>query len=304
MTLKRFLAVARGVATNIVAYASPQAFLALTGETGRGRREYDEGQLRTYCRTVFDDYRRMCEAVGKGGEGWLEGKVVLEYGPGDFLGVPILFLGAGARRVYCIDRFPLGDTGRYRSLYREMLRESGRGAAEGGDPVRESAGGLVYVAASDGIYQPDEEVDLIVSRAVLEHCNELDRTFESMSQSLREGGLMIHKVDFTSHGTHIQENMDFLVYSPTTWRLMTSSKGYPNRHRRDRYRELLEKHGFRIEHEESLYEYTRGEVESIRQRLDKSFRDVPDEDLMCTDYFFVARKLGRKEMAQGAGAAS
>jgi hypothetical protein len=36
----------------------------------------------------------------------LKDKIILEYGPGDFLGTGLIFLLNGAKRVYCIDRFP------------------------------------------------------------------------------------------------------------------------------------------------------------------------------------------------------
>ena len=44
--------------------------------------------------------------------GWLTGKAVLEYGPGDILGVALLMKAHGAKRVICVDRFPLAKARR------------------------------------------------------------------------------------------------------------------------------------------------------------------------------------------------
>ena len=71
---------------------------------------------------------------------------------------------------------------------------------------------------------------------------------------------------------------------------MTSQKGYPNRWRRNKYKEILDYYSFKILYEESLNEFLQEELKSIKSELTCCFCDLPDEELLCSDYFFVAEK--------------
>jgi hypothetical protein len=290
MNKNRQVAIIKGMLTNLFAMISPAAYMRLTGETGRGG-DYNSGDgLKTYCLNVFDDYLRVIKSAGLESENFISNKIIAEYGPGDFLGVALLFLSHGAKRVYCIDRFPLKNDTNYSRLYNELINEYGQRASIHKTWDEILANDIIYVSAKDGIYDLPEKADLIVSRAVLEHCNDLSETFINMSQNLNNGGLMAHKADLTSHGTHLNEPLDFLCYSGIVWTMMTNQKGFPNRWRKNTYKELLAHHSFKINYEELLNEYSSSEVSKISPSLARCFRDLSDEDLMCSDYFFVAQK--------------
>jgi hypothetical protein len=290
VTRSRAKAMVSGVLTNALAAVSPGLYMRLTEETGRGGSSGD-AELADYCLRVFDDYRRVLARGGVDLGAAVDGATVVEYGPGDFLGVALLFLCHGARKVYCIDRFALRRDAVYREAYERLW------AAERRDTVPKGANwerlldeGVAYVAAPDGVAQVRERADLLVSRAVLEHVNDLPATFRNMRENLAEGGVMAHKVDLTSHGTHRETPMDFLCYGETTWHLMTSRKGFPNRFRRPAYQTLLATNGFEVLYEEPEYGFAPADLEPVRDRLAPAFRGLEEEDLLCSDYFFVARR--------------
>jgi hypothetical protein len=263
----------------------------MTRETGRGGDCATDTELEDYCNKVIDDYLRMLKMAKFNCDNFFKNKVIVEYGPGDFLGVSLNFLMLGAKRIYCIDRFPLKDDRQYQKLYNKLLNNNNRLGDTEQNFWQEILGRQIfYIPAKDGVHVLPEQADLIISRAVLEHCNSLKKTFANMDQNLNPHGLMIHKVDLTSHDTHYKTPLDFLCYTNWIWRLMTSRKGYPNRWRRNTYQELLKGHSFNILHEESLFEFSKTEVSSLRPQLAVPFRDLPDEELLCSDYFFVAQK--------------
>lgn len=291
MDIARNMAVLRAVITNVVAMIAPRLYVRLVAdETGRGFNEEDDEQLEAYCFRVFDDYKNMFEAADGGFIEYLKDKTIIEYGPGDFLGVALIFLCNGAREVHCIDRFPLRNDDKYLNLYKRIInRCSGEqcNAACWDEIINRR---IKYISAKDGVYPLENKADIIISRAVLEHCNNLGETFRNFYQNLKPGGILIHEVDLTSHGMHLRRPLDFLTYSPRTWSFMTSHKGYPNRWRRNTYKEFLDEHGFEVLHEKSLYEYSMEDVTADRPRFPKIFKDLPVEDLRCSNYSFVAKK--------------
>ena len=290
--LPRQIVIFKAILKNLLAAISPSAYMKLTQETGRGGDCGFDHELEEYCMKVVSDYLRVLQLAGIESTGFIEDKVILEYGPGDFLGVALILIKMGAKRIYCIDRFPLKNERLYKDLYNKMLASSNYSAnfsQMSWDEIINRQ--IIYLSAKDGIYQLPEKADLILSRAVLEHCNDLEKTFLNMSQNIADHGMMIHKVDFTSHGTHLKSPLDFLCYSDITWHLMTSRKGSPNRWRWNKYKELIKRHSFRILFEESESDYSMPELNRIRPFLAPNFRDLPDADLLCSDNFFVAEKV-------------
>lgn len=288
--LFKVIVILRGILTNMVAMLVPKVYMKLTQETGRGGDCTEDSELEEYSIKVINDYIRMLEKGRTEDSHFFRNKIIVEYGPGDFLGVPLLLLCHGAKRVYCIDRFPLRDDKTHLNFYHQILLKHAQWRVTGktwDDIVNKD---IIYISAKDGVYSLPEKADIVVSRAVLEHCNDLRKTFMNMHHNLKAHGIMIHKVDLTSHGTHIHMPMDFLCYSQKTWSLMTSHKGYPNRWRRNTYKELLDHYSFKILYGESRYDFSKEELVSIRPFLSKHFRTLPDEDLLCSDYFFIAEK--------------
>lgn len=129
--------------------------------------------------------------------------------------------------------------------------------------------------------------DLIISRAVLEHVNNLEETMLDIKRSLRDSGISLHQVDLKSHGLDRYVDFDFLTWPSFIYNLMYSHKGYPNRLRVNRYKELAEKSNLSIKELISIDRLNMEKIDLIYNKLDKEFRNVSPEELSCLGFWLV-----------------
>jgi SAM-dependent methyltransferase len=271
-----------------------------------------------YARRVVADYVRY---GADGDPERLNGKDVLEIGPGDNLGVALLLLAKGARTVTCIDGFaPNFDPNHNSQIYRAIY--DGLNAAEQervvvtlrSDGATVGGGRLIsrYDVPIDAVEPPlkARSYDIIISRAVLEHLGDLRRGWKNMVTCLRVNGEMWHKVDFRNHNLFGEIHpLYFLTVPDNLWNLISSPDPTMNRLRRPTYRELaardfLESHHYLTHiigeseiapHVDDLVPGTHYSqrhldmVRAIRPRLLKDFSDYSDEDLLVTGVFLTVR---------------
>jgi hypothetical protein len=255
----------------------------------------------------------------------LEGKCVLEVGPGDNLGVALRFLAAGAAQVISVDRFfSWRDPEKERRIYR-ALRETLD------VPARARFDNAVDL--SDGIgFNPErlryiygkgvEEVrlllgasccDVIVSCAVLEEIDDLDTVFSDLDYFLRPGGTQIHIIDLRDYGTLTRfgfHPLEFCTIPDPVYRY-ASKFSRPNRRRIDYYRRKMDQLGYSakfpitfvcgreaalspfkvaLERGIDFTDEERSRAEVIRPRLLARYRGLPAEDLLAAGFVLVARK--------------
>lgn len=154
-----------------------------------------------------------------------------------------------------------------------------------------------------------ETFDLVLSRAVLEHVGNVERSWAAMVSLLDPRGAMWHKVDFRHHGYFGRLHpLHFLTIGERAWSWMSSPDPTLNRKRVDAYRALAAA-SFRhatilvthvLEGEEILPHVERlvpglhygerelGLIRQIRPRLQPRFRDLTDEELLIGGIFLVA----------------
>lgn len=248
----------KAIASNQIARFAPGLYVKLTRQTGRG-----DGATETavdiaeyFHRCVIDYLDTLGIAQGERAD-FLQDKVVLEYGPGDIPGVALLLVAYGARKVYCVDRFPLINITKKNldviQHLANMLGESERQRfgqcfknpqtpAKGFNTNR-----IEYLVRHKGVSGLQNMVDIVLSRAVLEHVNDLDAIFDDMLRAMRPGAVAVHQVDLRSHGLHVSNPLDFLAPPDWLWRLMCSHKGVPNRWRADRYVAILQRLNIQID---------------------------------------------------------
>ena len=226
----------------------------------------------------------------------LRDKVAVEIGPGTDLGVALMFLVHGCRRVIVVEK---ADTVRVSEksadLYRRIVKEHGGdaeallGGALGLRPEQVTCYAHAAFEEADGI--PDASVDLIYSYQVLEHVEDLDACFRTMFRILRPGGAALHMVDLSGHSEFARGGpLDFLRYPPHLWRLMFSHRPSVNRLRFGAYLRGIEAAGFELVKLERLRSLDGDEVCRVRPRLSPPFSRVPIEDLRVAEFFFMARK--------------
>jgi len=276
----------RAWTSNQVARVAPRAYLRLTRQTGRGRRELETPQsIAAYFLRCFYEYFDVLEVRRADIAAYLRGKCVLEYGPGDFAGVALCMLAHGASRVVCVDRFPMltpRGSGRHAAILRSLLDALPTALRPHADPSR-----VEYLVRDNGLSGLRGEVDLVISRAVLEHVNDLHATLEDMRAALSPGGIAVHQVDLKSHGMHRHNPLDFLTWPPALWEIMHSHKGVPNRWRVTHYRDALRHCGLSLRRLIRTASALPADVQAVRPHLAKPFRHLSDEELSWLGFWLV-----------------
>ena len=290
----------KAVISNQIARFFPDVYVRLTAQTGRGREDTDPAGVASYYVDCVRDYREKLGCLTEAEfSGYLAGKTVLEYGPGDVLGVALLLYALGARRVDCVDRFPLSRLSRGNiSIYHKVIdalsgeaRDRALGAfRHHGDPASGLAEEKIrYRVDPNGLSHADEEYDLILSRAVLEHVNDLEGTLQDVYHALRKGGETVHLVDLKSHGLDRYREFDFLTWPDWAYRLMYSQKGFPNRWRVDHYKRIAEEQGFHIELLESTGYVDQNIIRELVSHMAPRFRGIP-QDVLSWKGFWIRMK--------------
>lgn len=293
------------------------------GPMGATHRDLDLAVSLDYVDEVFADYQNYASLDDRA----LAGKTVLELGPGDSFGVAMRFVAAGCARVITADRFiPFRDAAQQRAIYEGLLsrmtpeqreRVAGVVNPDHGAPV---PGGKIDVREGLAIERAPQEigeasVDVIVSRAVLEHVFDLETAFDAMDRILKPGGMMAHKVDLRDHGLFAgggQDALTFLTVADHTYDWMgEESAGLPNRKLIGWYRGKLDRLGYEtsyltthlagIEAEVQPHRPLAsglpenaplGAVEAMRPRLLSRFASLPGDELAIAGFFVIAHKPG------------
>jgi len=290
----------KAIASNQVARFAPGLYVKLTGQTGRGDSATETAtDIAEYFRQCVIDYLGTMGIPQGERASFLQDKVVLEYGPGDIPGVALLLVAHGARKVYCVDRFPLvsiasknlgvihqlaGTLGATERRRFDQCFKNPQAPEEGFNPER-----IEYLVRPNGLSGLQGEVDIVLSRAVLEHVNDLDATFDDMVMAMKPEAVAVHQVDLRSHGLHVSNPLDFLSPPNWLWQLMHSHKGVPNRWRADRYAAIMHRLGIKPTVFQSTEKYSATVVAAQRAKLAAPFRHLDDERLSWQGLWLVFR---------------
>jgi len=257
----------------------------------------------------------------------IRNKRIIELGFGDNFGVALRFLAAGAAKVTCIDRFySVRDPKKEISIYEELRKQLSSEERARFDGVidlypelninRErlaSFNGLSLEEFAQNAPHEREQVDMIISRAVLEEIYEPLPVFIASDNLLKDGGFVLHKIDLSDYGVFSENGMHpltFLTIAEPLYRLMAKDSAIPNRKLINYYRELMKSFGYQStlfvasiigvghlspyrQHITLNTDYDEGAlqlVQSIRRKLKSPFRHLPDEDLIVDGIFLVGRK--------------
>jgi SAM-dependent methyltransferase len=245
----------------------------------------------------------------------LRGKTLLEIGTGWQPVVPLLFSLVGCARVIAVDRQRLMDFRTFVATVRGLAGRAAEISRRLGIPEAEfrgtlSADGLTtldeaarrfrldYRAPPDVTRAdlPDASVDLVTSRAVLEHIppGVLKAILATAWRILRPGGLTCHAVDNSDHWSHRDKRLsrvNFLRYSDGTFGVLSrlNPLDHQNRLRHFEYLNLLRDVGFEIVDD-------RTKVDKVALAaldglpLAGRFTSIPHAELAKTDSYILARK--------------
>jgi SAM-dependent methyltransferase len=287
--------ITRAIATNVLAYLAPRYYLKITEQTGRGDGDTEPEQVAEYFYQCFKDYIDQLSLSLDQTSGFLKGKTLLEYGPGDTPGVALLFYAFGAESIVLVDRFPMLklDTNNLTiiSALMEKLSEPekarvARAFKKTGNPESGFKEEVIrYRTHPKGLSDLHESIDMVYSRAVLEHVIDLEASFRDMFNALKPGGIAVHQVDLKSHGLHKNSPLDFLIWPSWLWWAMYSGKGVPNRWRIDKYRDILSETGLVTTELKSTAAAAQRDIVSVRTKLASTFSGISDQDLSCLGFW-------------------
>lgn len=189
----------------------------------------------------------------------LEGKTVLEVGPGNSLGIGLILLALGAKKVYFIDKFKhifwdKEAIAFHRKLFSEIVnseypyREVVSEAVSVGAQGIELNSNLIEYRLGDAAKLPVENksIDFVFSNAVLEHVHKPEAAVKETARITKAGGLNYHEIDLRDHFFQ-STPLRLLRYSDVLWNLMTWYRpGYTNRLRFSEWIEIFDRY-FQIE---------------------------------------------------------
>ena len=247
--------------------------------------------------TIFEQM-----ATRSGGSLDIEGKFILEIGPGNSLAIALLFLAHGARKVSLIDRFQhLFWDSRDIDFHKHILKKIAKSKA----PCASSAinsisfdnnansvnfdNDRIEYQQCDATRLPfaSKSIDLVFSNAVLEHIHNPQKVICEIARVTKRNGIGIHEVDFRDHFFK-QEPLRLLKYPDWLWNLMSWNRpGYTNRLRAPDFLELFKSAGFDIQRQLTIREYE-GNINNLK--LDSRFKMYPPDDLRILAFWLMVKK--------------
>lgn len=219
---------------------------------------------------------------------------VLELGPGDSLFTAVIARSLGASRTWLVDAAPFAttDMSGYVGLL-EFLRQRGLVLCFERHP--QTLPGLLRQCNCEYLTQgvqslahlPPDSVDFCFSNAVLEHVPKRDLALlaAEIYRVLNRNGICVHRVDLQDH---LGGGLNNLRFSDATWegKLFRSSGFYTNRIRFGEMLALFERAGLECH----LPRVRRWEkLPTPRVKLNASFRQLPEEDLLVSGFDVVLR---------------
>ncbi|MDO9195013.1 methyltransferase domain-containing protein [Rhodoferax sp.] len=288
---------AKAIASNQVARFAPKLFVKITHQTGRGDGEEKPAEIADYFIRCYYDYQEQLGLADHEFRDYLSGRSVLEYGPGDVLGVALLMYAHGAKSVCCVDRFPLSNlSNKNIEVYARLLDSLGHAERERASNAFNEKGNprsglnseaISYKVTSNGLSGAFMAFDLIISRAVLEHVNDLAETMVDIKRGMKKTGISLHQVDLKSHGLDRYKDFDFLTWPKFAYDLMYSHKGFPNRWRVDRYRELAASAGLHMKNLSPTGRLEQRQIKVIHPKVARQFSRVSPDELSWLGFWML-----------------
>jgi len=291
--------------------------------SGNRHRNLELGKSIGYINLVFNDYLRYSGLKIED----IEGKRIIEVGPGDNFGVALLFLANGAEKVICIDKFYYETKDRdkereiYKALYRQLddkQKEKFNNALNLSNGIKFNELKFEYISGtaleeSKPMFD-NEKFDIVISRAVLEHLYDPEKALMVMDKLLHSQGMMIHLIDFNDHGIFSAKGwnpLTFLTIKNSTYERMKKNSDKPNRKMADFYIKTLKTLDYelktyvfdifgvaeRLQPAKEVVEFgldygknTLELLDEVKPKLIEEYKNMPDKYLMIGGMILNANK--------------
>jgi SAM-dependent methyltransferase len=222
----------------------------------------------------------------------IEGRVVLELGPGDSVFSALIAHALGAKRCLLVDsgNFAVREIEPYQQAL-DFIKSKGISIS----PLDSSKGLESLLNQVSGTYLTEgltslrriesESVDFVFSQAVLEHIrrSEFRATVAELRRILRRDGKMSHEVDLKDH---LGGALNHLRFPSQLWEAdwMAKSGFYTNRITFSAMLAIFEEEGFSPQIKNRIM---RPAIPMARNRLAQEFRSVPEQDLLTASFSAV-----------------
>ena len=187
----------------------------------------------------------------------IKNKSILELGPGADLGIGLITLFMGAERYNSLDVNNLVASVPT-SFYDELFCQLPKCIDNSEMPITELKNELELTKQGNNdklnyICRDDFDVrifgkgsiDIVFSQAAIEHFDDIDRTFEQLSEVVKPGGILIAEIDLNTHTRWLRDVDPLNIYRYPEWLYKTLKfRGAPNRVRPNKYRMALENNGW------------------------------------------------------------
>ncbi len=247
----------------------------------------------SYIRSLPENYKNLC------------GKMVLELGPGINFGSALILACRGAK-VIVVDRFLAPWDKQYHPRFYSLVKDWICKNMPEADvtPIERILCQDKYCEESIVCYSspledlsviPEASVDIVVSNAVLEHLYDPLAAFRNLARISKPFALGIHQVDFRYHGM-MERPLEFLLLrdSDFTKKFGEVHGECGNRYRPREYEDLLEKVGFQVKFDPSLYAedvYLREFIPRLRSAKGSRYQYTDLDDLrVISGLFTLVRK--------------
>lgn len=231
--------------------------------------------------------------------GGVEGKSIIEIGPGDLLTSGMALLAAGASSYTSVDRF-VGDYSRaagkqwytgiqeaWPRLYPQHPWPDWLDAATFPEANQDRVSALDV--AIEQLTEPIGPVDVVCSFQVGEHVSDIDSFARATALMIKPDGVAVHRIDFGPHDVwdSYQDPLVFLRFPDWLWHLMGSERGTPNRRRSHEMIAAFKRAGLSVEID-GVENFTPAQVDISKFR--PRFRRMPQESVLVKTIYLVARK--------------
>ncbi|MHA1275040.1 MAG: class I SAM-dependent methyltransferase [Promethearchaeota archaeon] len=253
-------------------------------------------------------------------------KRILEIGTGDNLGIALKFISQEAEFVLTIDKYYIiRERKKEQTLYDKLKRDLNKKQQklientinfENEIQLNKKKLNYIYGVGVENLnfLNIDKAFDVIVSNAVLEHVDDLDKAFLEMDKILKPGGWMIHRIDLRDHemfsGVKLHP-LTFLTVPHLIYKIIRKNLNTPNRKLIDYYRNKMVEINYdykilitsiigmqeeftpfreNLNSNEKKVKNSLKLLENFQNRLKMPFKMKNKHDLIISGIFLIAKK--------------
>lgn len=251
---------------------------------------------------TIDNVGYLIGFLPNGNAKYLEGKTILEVGPGQDFGVPLVLMGFGVKKAILVDKFfSEWDKNFHPEYYRKLLKKVEecypemdfkvlKKIIDNNNHINERleliSAGLENVATI-----PNVSVDISFSNACFEHLADTQAAIKELGRITKSGGMGFHQIDFRDHRNY-EKPLEFLTMPDWLFKraLFLSKACHGNRLRSSEFEQFFEESGFEQKFSADMFA-EENYLKDILSRANLKYKQMPlDAIRILSGRFFLKKK--------------